>query len=72
MDGRIGENEGERTVPFRVKFLWFWPEFWVVVNELDGELNCCSLGDGDSVDLNSLLTMTCIAVMYNISYSNLQ
>ena len=69
---RIGENEGERTVPFRVKFLWFWPEFWVVVNELDGELNCCSLGDGDSVDLNSLLTMTCIAVMYNISYSNLQ
>ena len=69
--GSIGENEGQRTVPFWVKFLWFWPEFWVVVNELDWELNCCSFRDGDSIDLNSLLTMTCIAVMYNISYSHL-
>ena len=64
---RIREEEGKRIVPFWVKFLRFWPEFWVVVKEVDGELDCCSLRDGDSVDFNSLQTMTCIAVVHNIT-----
>ena len=37
------------------------------MKEVDGELDCCSLRNGDSVDFNSLLTMTCIAVVHNIT-----
>ena len=37
------------------------------MKEVDGELDCCSLRDGDSVDFNSLLTMTCIAVVHNFT-----
>ena len=37
------------------------------MKEVDGELDCGSLRDGDSVDFNSLLTVACIAVVYNIT-----
>ena len=37
------------------------------MKEVDGELDCCSLRNGDSVDFNSLLTMTCIAVVHNFT-----
>ena len=49
---------GKRMVPFWVKFLWFWPDFWIVVDEFDGELDCHSLRNGDSVDLDGLLSKT--------------
>ena len=52
-----GREEGRRkTLPFWVKFLWFWPEFRIVVDEVDGQVNCHSLRNDDSVDLNGLLS----------------
>ena len=56
MEGGPGGEGGKRMVPFWVKFLWFWPDFWIVVDEVDGELDVNSLGNGDSVDLNGLLS----------------
>ena len=56
MEGRPGRKGGKRTVPFWVKFLRFWPDFWIIVDEADGELDSCSLRNGDSVDLNGLLS----------------
>ena len=58
MEGKPGRKGGKRTLPFWVKFLWFWPVFWIVLEEVDGELDSCSLGNGDSVDLNGLLSKT--------------
>ena len=54
--GKAKEGERKKMVPFWVKFLWFWPDFWIVVDEVDGELDVNSLGNGDSVDLNGLLS----------------
>ena len=49
----------KRTIPpLWVKFLWFWPVFWIVLDEVNGELDSCSLRNGDSVDLNGLLSKT--------------
>ena len=60
-EGREGEpwrKGGKRTLPFWVKFLWFWPVFLNVLEELDGDMDSCSLGNGDSVDLNGLHSKT--------------
>ena len=38
-------------------------EFWVVMHEVDGDLDCCSLRDGPSIDLNGLLSKTCDTTM---------
>ena len=53
---RYREGGWRRTVPFWVKFLRLWPEFWIVVDEVDGQVDCHSLGNGDSIDLNCLLS----------------
>ena len=54
--GRTREEGWRKTVPFWVKFLWFWPEFWIVLKELDGDMNSCSLGNGDCIDLSGVLS----------------
>ena len=55
MKGRSGRRE-EKWLPFWIKFLRFWPDFWIVVDEADRELDIYSLGNGDSVDLDGLLS----------------
>ena len=58
MEGEAGRKGGKRTVPFWVKLLWFWPEVWVVVHEVNRELHCHSLRDCHSIDLNGLFSKT--------------
>ena len=55
MEGGPG---GKRTVPFWVKLFWFCPEVRVMVDEVDRELDCHSLRNCHSVDLNGLLSNT--------------
>ena len=43
---------------FWIKFLMFGPEFLVVVDEMDGQLDCHSLRSGHSIDFNGLLSKT--------------
>ena len=58
MKGEPGRKGGKRTVPFWVKLLWFWPEVWVIVHEVNRELHCHSLRDCHSIDLNCLFSKT--------------
>ena len=45
-------------------FFWFCPEFWVLMDEVDGNLDCCTLGMVTSfLDFNSLLGKTCNTAM---------
>ena len=56
--GRTREEGRRKTVPFWVKCLWFWPEFWIVVHKVDRELHCHSLRNCHSVDLDGLFSET--------------
>ena len=58
-DGGQTREEGRRkTVPFWVKCLWFWPEFWIVVHKVDRKLHCHSFRNCHSVDLDGLFSKT--------------
>ena len=51
-----GDEGGMGTAPVWVKFLWVCPVLRVVVEEVNGKVNNCSLGDSDSIDFNGFLS----------------
>jgi len=52
-----GDEGGRGTAPLWVKFLWVHPVLRVVVEEVNGKVNNCSLGDSDSIDFNGFLSI---------------
>ena len=41
------------------------------MDEVDGDLDCCSLRDGHSIDLNGLLSKTCDTAMNKLHVKQL-
>ena len=64
MEGRsaggltISRKDMEKAVPVWIKLLRFCPEFWAVVELVDGKGDHCILWNGHSVDLNGFLSLT--------------